>query len=104
MATVSNKIWAEARIYEPSETNALLEALMLYHEAIEETNKAVLYFHVVEQVTLLVFFYCSPVENPAVFDCFYDIPYKTKLIEAGCKTVYDAIQGIANVLDNTVKL
>ena len=77
---------------------------MLYHEAIEETNKAVLYFHVVEQVTLLVFFYCSPVENPTVFDCFYDIPYKTKLIEAGCKTVYDVIQDIANVLDNTVKL
>jgi hypothetical protein len=101
MTTVPNQIWAEARLYPPTENERLLEAMMEYHEAIEKTNKAVLYFHIVKQATLIVFFYCEPVENPEVFNCFYDIPYMKKFIEPGCKTVLDVIQGIADVLDTT---
>jgi hypothetical protein len=101
MATVPNRIWAEARIYSSSENDSLLEAMMEYHEAIEKTNKAVLYFHTANKATLLVFFYCAPVETPEVFSCFYNIPYMKKFIEPGCMTVLDVIQGIANVLDTT---
>jgi hypothetical protein len=101
MATVPNKVWAEARLYPSSENNRLLGAMMEYHEAIEKTNKAVLYFHTVNSTTLLVFLYCEPVETPKVFNCFYDIPFIKNFIEPGCMTVLDVIQGIASVLDIT---
>jgi hypothetical protein len=104
MATVPNKIWAESRLYATSENDQLLKALMLYHEAIENNNKAVLYFHVVKQATLLVFFYCEPAESrPSVFDCFSDIPYMVQGMKPGKKRLLDVIQGIAEVLDTEDK-
>lgn len=98
MITVPNKVWAEARLYPPTQNLELIEALMKYHEGIEKDNKATLIFHATSQATLLVFFYTAPVDNPAVFKPYYDIPFLMKLIEPGCRTVYEVMQGIANVL------
>jgi len=98
MATVPNKVWAEARLYPPTQNVELIEALMKYHEVIEKDNKATLIFHATSQGTLLIFFYTAPVDNPEVFKCYYDIPFIMKLIEPGCRTVYEVMQGVANVL------
>ncbi|CZR56975.1 uncharacterized protein PAC_06864 [Phialocephala subalpina] len=98
MATVSNKVWAEARLYPSTANNELIEALMKYHEVIESDNKATLVFHVTNQATLMVFFYCAPVENPDVFACFYDVPFLMNILPPGCRTVYDVVQGLANVM------
>lgn len=98
MSTVSNKVWAEARVYPPTANNQLIEALMKYHEVIENDNKATLVFHVTSQGTLLVFFYCAPIENPDVFSCFYDVPFLMNILPPGCGTVYDVVQGLANVM------
>lgn len=71
---------------------------MLYHAAIEKDNKSTLVMQVMEQATLLVFFYCAPVEKPAVFDCFYDIPFLMHVIPPACTTVAGLVEGVANVL------
>lgn len=47
---------------------------------------------------MLIFFYSAPVETPDAFKCFYDIPFEGKLIEPGFGTVYEATQGIADIL------
>ena len=71
MSTTPNKVWCDSRLYRPSENDQLLKAIMLYHKEIENNNKAVLYFHMVKDATLLVCFYGEPAESrPAVFDCF----------------------------------
>lgn len=104
MTTVPNKIWAEARLYQPSQNAQLLEALMQYHEAIEKDNKATLIWHSVNQATLLVFFYCAPVESPDVFQSFYDIPFMTRVVEPGCRTIHEMVQAVANVLASEPQL
>ena len=48
---------------------------MLCHEACEKDSNATLIWHSVNQATLLVFFYCVPVEKPNAFKCFYDVPF-----------------------------
>lgn len=104
MTTVPNKIWAESRLYSTSENDQLIQALMSYHKVIENNNKAVLYFRVVKEVTLLVFFYNETVERPpAAFNCFYDIPFMKQAMQPGKKKLFDAIKGIAEVLSTEKK-
>lgn len=98
MLTVRNKVWAEARLYSPTQNGELLEALMLYHEACEEDSNATLIWHSISQATLLIFFYCAPVEKPPVFECFYNIPFLARVIEPAFNTIYGVVQGLANVL------
>ncbi|RDW77834.1 hypothetical protein BP6252_05887 [Coleophoma cylindrospora] len=102
MAAVSNKIWAEVRLYQTSQNGELLEAMMLYHEASEKDNKATLIWHSVSQGTLLVFFYCAPVETPSVFECFYSIPFLVNIVPPGLNTVYGVVQGLKDVLSADV--
>lgn len=97
MTTVSSKVWAEGRLYSPELNGQLLEALMLYHEASEKDKKASLIWHSVNQATLLVFFYCAPVDSPSVFKCFDDVSYMARLVEPGCRSVYDVIEGFASL-------
>lgn len=98
--TVPNKIWAEARLYSPAENGRLLEALMQYHEGIENDNKATLIWHSVDQGTLLVFFYCAPVENPDIFAPFKAVPYMAHVVEPGCRTIYEMVQAVADILQS----
>jgi hypothetical protein len=51
-----------------------------------------------DQATLLVFFYCAPVEKPDVFKSLYDIPFLMNIIPPGCSTVLGVVSGVANVL------
>lgn len=98
MTTVPTQIWAEARLYPPMATDQLFQALMQYHEAIEKDNKATLIWMSTKEATLLVFFYCAPVETPATFQPFYDIPYITHVVPPSCRTIYGMVQAVANVL------
>lgn len=98
MITVPNKVWAEARLYSPAQNQELLEALMLYHEVCEKDPYATLIWHSVQQATLLVFFYCAPVEKPDAFKCFYDVPFLMNVVPPGLSTVYGVVQAVANVL------
>ncbi|TVY81095.1 FAD-dependent monooxygenase yanF [Lachnellula suecica] len=98
MATVSNKVWAEARLYSPTQNAELIEALMKYHEEIEKNDKATLIFSATSQVTALVFFYTIPVENPEVFNCYYSIPFMGKIVEPGCRTMYQVMRALENLM------
>ena len=97
MTTVPNRVWAEGRLYSPTMNNTLIDALVLYHEASEKDNKATLIWHAVEGATLVVFFYCAPVENPDVFNGFREIPFMARVLEPGCRSVYDVMEGFAGV-------
>jgi len=99
MVTVQNKVWAEARLYLPSANIKLIEALMIYHEAIEHNTKYTLIFHITNQASLLVFVYNAPVEEmPEVFNCFENIPSLMNVIPPGCRTIYEMLLRVAYVL------
>ncbi|KAG2420464.1 hypothetical protein HFD88_000076 [Aspergillus terreus] len=98
MRAIPNKVWAEARVYATPQNAQLMEALMEYHKIIETDNKATLVWHTLNHATLLVFFYCAPVENPDAFKPFYDIPFLQTVIPGGCRTVYGMVQATANIL------
>lgn len=97
MATVPSQVWAEGRVYSADMNGQLLNALMRYHEAGEADKKASLIWQSVHGVTVVVFFYCAPVDNPPVFRCFNDIPCLTRLVEPGCRSVYDVVEGFASL-------
>jgi hypothetical protein len=97
MKTVPNKVWAEARLYSPSANEELIDALMVYHEKFEHDDKASLVMQTGEQATLLVFFYCAPVEKPDTFSCFYDISFLQHILLPGCSTVAGVVQAFANL-------
>lgn len=97
MATVSSKVWAEGRVYSPDVNGRLLDALMKYHEASETDKKASLVFQSVNEATVVVFFYCAPMDNPPVFQCFHDVPFLARLVPPGCRSVYDVVQGFASL-------
>ncbi|KAL4907268.1 hypothetical protein BDW74DRAFT_176049 [Aspergillus multicolor] len=109
MITVPNKIWCEARVYSPTAYDALIAALMQYHDAIENNDKATLIWYANESVILLVLVYCSPdpdanENKPAVFAPFLDIPAVTSLVPPAIRTVYELGQGIADVVSTEAKV
>lgn len=70
---------------------------MRYHKASEKDTKATLIWQSVHEQTLVVFFYCAHVEStPAVFEAFNDIPFLTRVVEPGCRTVYEVVNGFAS--------
>lgn len=103
MTTVPTQIWSEARVYPPTATGQLFEALMKYHEAIEHDSKATLIWLSTKEATLLVFFYCAPVENPATFKPFNDIAHVAHVVPPGRRTIYEMVQAVKNVLTSQQK-
>lgn len=97
MATIPNKIWAQATVYPPAAYDQLMKALMQYHDTIETDDQATLIWHHTSQAILLVYVYCSPIEKPAAFAPFYDIPSLMDLVPPGLRTIYDLIQALADV-------
>lgn len=98
MSTIPNNVWAEGRIYSPSMNEKLFDAIMQYHEASEKDNKATLICQSMHEATLIVFFYCAPVESrPRLFECFGDIPFLTHIVEPGYRTIFDVVNGFASV-------
>lgn len=104
METVPNAIWAEARLYPPTQNLELLDALMLYHEVCEKDSNAMLIWHSVNEATLLIFIYCEPVDKPDAFKCFYDIPFIAPVVPPQKTTIYGLLQGIANILTAEISL
>ncbi|KAF9889617.1 hypothetical protein FE257_007125 [Aspergillus nanangensis] len=98
MQAIPNKVWSEGRVYAGPQNFQLLDALMKYHEIIEKDNKATLIWYTLNQVTLIVFFYCAPVETPDAFKPFYDIPFLQNVVPPSCRTVSEMCQAIANVM------
>ncbi|KAL2814270.1 hypothetical protein BJX63DRAFT_442530 [Aspergillus granulosus] len=100
MSTLPTSIWAEGRVYPatPETTAQLHKALMAYHELIESDNKATLIWHTINQTTLLIFFYCAPVEKPDVFAPFYDIPFLMNVVPPAKRTVYEMVDAVSNIL------
>ncbi|KAL4737915.1 hypothetical protein BDV11DRAFT_190645 [Aspergillus similis] len=100
MNTIPSAIWAEGRVYPATpETSATLhKALMAYHELIETDNKATLIWHTINQTTLLIFFYCAPVEKPDVFAPFYDIPFLMNVVPPAKRSVCEMVNAVRNVL------
>ncbi|OJI96570.1 hypothetical protein ASPVEDRAFT_35958 [Aspergillus versicolor CBS 583.65] len=97
MATIPNKIWAQASVYQPTAYDQLMKALVQYHDIIETDDQATLIWHQTSQAILLVYVYCSPVEKPAAFAPFYDIPSVMDLVPSALRTIYDLIQALADV-------
>lgn len=97
MATIPNKIWAQATVYPPTAYDQLMKALMQYHDIIETDDQATLIWHQTSQAILLVYVYCSPVEKPAAFAPFYDIPSVMDIVPSALRTIYDLIQALADV-------
>lgn len=97
MAAIPNKIWAQATVYPPTAYDQLMKALMQYHDTIETDDQATLIWHHTSQAILLVYIYCSPIEKPAAFAQFYDIPSVMDLVPPGLRTIYDLIQALADV-------
>ncbi|RAK71049.1 FAD-binding oxidoreductase [Aspergillus fijiensis CBS 313.89] len=97
MVTIPNQIWAEVQIYPPTASEPLLDALMQYHQAIETDNKATLIWNATDQFILVVYVYCAPIERPAVFEPFYNIPSVATFVPAGVRSVYDLVQAVASV-------
>ncbi|PWY81204.1 6-hydroxy-D-nicotine oxidase [Aspergillus eucalypticola CBS 122712] len=97
MNTIPNQIWTEVRIYPLTAADQLRAALMQYHDAIETDNKASLIWNATNDIILIVYVYCAPIENPWVFQAFYDIPHFTSFVPPGIRTVYDLVQAVASV-------
>ncbi|PIG82787.1 hypothetical protein AARAC_005137 [Aspergillus arachidicola] len=84
MKTVPAKVWSEAKVYAPSVMPELLQALMKHHEAIERDEKSSLILTCNNQDTMLVSFYCDPVDKlPAAFEPFEHIPATSRSLTPG---------------------
>lgn len=76
----------------------LLQAIMKYHAAAENDTKASLIWQSIPQATVMILFYCAAVEKkPPVFDCFDGIPLVTHIVQPGCRSVYDVVDGFASM-------
>ncbi|KAE8374065.1 hypothetical protein BDV26DRAFT_296330 [Aspergillus bertholletiae] len=99
MKTIPSKHWSEVRIYPITATNQILEAMMQYHAAIEDDNKSSLIYNATHDIILVVFFYGEPVEQPPIFQPFYDIPHVASFVAPGIRTVYDLMNAVDAVQD-----
>ncbi|KAE8317971.1 hypothetical protein BDV41DRAFT_561147 [Aspergillus transmontanensis] len=99
MKTVPAKVWSEAKLYAPSVTPELLQALMKHHEAIERDEKSCLILTCNNQGTMLVSFYCDPVDKLlTVFEPFEHIPATSQSLPRGVYSTYEllgVIEGLA---------
>lgn len=89
MKTVSNQVWAEGCIYAPETNGQLFDAIMKFHEAAEHDVKASIIVQSIHEVTIVVLFYCAPVDNPPVFRCFDDLPFVAHIVQPQCRTFYE---------------
>lgn len=104
MATMTNQMWAEGRVYSPTDNKKLLEAVRKYSDAAEHDKKAAIIWHSVAEATLAFFAYCAPSETrPAVFDSFDGIPCLHKAIPPGLSTVFDVMNQLAPFNDTEPK-
>ncbi|RYP63646.1 hypothetical protein DL769_006901 [Monosporascus sp. CRB-8-3] len=93
-----DRIWYESRIYEPRESLRLLEAVREYQVAAEADEKASFAFSLSNNHTIVAFIYSAPEAYPAVFNMFYDIPFRQNFIEPSFGTPYSLAAAFEQVL------
>ncbi|KAB8274993.1 6-hydroxy-D-nicotine oxidase [Aspergillus minisclerotigenes] len=92
MKTVPAKVWSEAKLYAPSVTSELLQALMKHHEAIESDEKSSLLLTCNNPGTALVSLYCDAVNKlPVVFEPFEHIPATSQSLPRGVYSTYELL-------------
>ncbi|KAE8417986.1 hypothetical protein BDV36DRAFT_283287 [Aspergillus pseudocaelatus] len=95
MTTIPAKIWSEAKVYAPSNTTELLQALMKHHQAIEHDNKPSLILACNDQGSILVSVYCDPVNKlPSVFEPFENIPFTSQSLSRGVHSTYGLLEAM----------
>lgn len=99
-----DKIWFEARIYEPSANVQILRAIEKWQQAAETDSKGSIIHHIGREKTLLGWIYSSPVEFPPLFEMFYDIPYQSWFVESTIGTILDFTRNTSKVLGSQQKL
>ncbi|KAJ5698965.1 FAD-binding type 2 [Penicillium macrosclerotiorum] len=98
MTTVSNKVWAEGRVFAPTENNKLFEALMRFHQDAEKDTNASLIFNSVQEATLLVFIYAEHADKrPAVFDAFEGVDFVAQMVPGNNYTIFQIVNGFESV-------
>ncbi|KAK9775110.1 putative FAD-binding PCMH-type domain-containing protein [Seiridium cardinale] len=85
-------------IKEICESRALINATREYQVAAESDLRASFAFSLSNNHTIVAFIYSSPVENPATFSMFYDIPYLRHFIAPSFGTPYTLAAAFEQVL------
>lgn len=95
MSTLPSEVWAEVRVFAPSQEDELLDAMMRFHEANEKDPNASLIFNAVPGATLLVLVYAESVdERPAVFDAFENIDAIAKMLPGNKYTIFQIMSAL----------
>lgn len=92
------QIWYQAHLYAPSENGKLLKAVREYQVAAEDDDHASIAFSLSYDHTFVAFVYSKPIERPAVFGMFYNIPFQKCFIESSIGTQYSLALAFTSVL------
>ena len=96
------KLWFEARIYNSSLNQQLLEAVTQYQTIAAESDKnAALVFNIATDSTLIAFVYAEPIVRPSAFNMFYNFPYVGHFVNSTIGNNYDLALSFAEVSDLT---
>ncbi|KAI0882026.1 uncharacterized protein GGS22DRAFT_196179 [Annulohypoxylon maeteangense] len=95
------EIWFEALLYDPSESEKLLEAVVEYAAAAENDTAAGLVFNLTPDAGLVGFIYGKPVERPSVYKSFDGIPSNGVYVNSTIGTWLDLADGFANTTSLT---
>ncbi len=70
----TNQVWFEVRVFQSSENENLLRALVDYEAAAAKDSKAGITFSLSLNLSAVGFIYSEPTPRPDVFKSFYSIP------------------------------
>ena len=99
-----DKIWFEARLYDPSSNDKIFEAIEEWQKVAENDPKGSIVHHIGHGRTLLGWIYSEPIEYPSLFKMFYDIPYHSYFVQSTTGTVLDFSRNMSKVLGPPKKM
>ena len=99
-----DKIWYEARIYHRSQNERILKAISQFNQAAEEDPRASFAFSLANNETFMAWIYSEPVEYPAAFKMFYEIPYERHFTSPAIGTQTQFTASLAGVLGPFAKM
>lgn len=89
--------WFEGRDYAPSQSDALLEAVVDYAHAAEKDPNAAITFALTPHSGFVEFIYGKPVERPKVYDAFKDVPYTATVFNSTIGSMADLNNAISSI-------
>lgn len=98
-----DKVWYEARIYEPIQNESILKAVYEFSRAAEKDPKASFALSIGNQGTFVGWVYSEPLEKPRAFEMFYDIPFTKNFTEPTIGWQGQLNASMARVLGPVVK-